>query len=73
MFLPRSPARTRRRRPAEPLGAERELAAQVDERVVALDREREMTTPSMSWCGSRSTSMWSLNVDGSPSSPLTAR
>ena len=33
----------------------------------------EMTTPSMSWCGSRSMSMWSLNVDGSPSSPLTTR
>ena len=33
----------------------------------------EITTPSISWCGSRSTSMWSLNVDGSPSSPFTAR
>ena len=32
-----------------------------------------MITPSMIWCGSPSTSMWSLNVEGSPSSPLTAR
>src|SRR3954469_9342762 len=33
----------------------------------------EMITPSINWCGSPSTSMWSLKVDGSPSSPLTAR
>ena len=32
-----------------------------------------MITPSSNWCGSPSTSMWSLNVDGSPSSPFTAR
>ncbi len=29
--------------------------------------------PSSSWCGSRSMSMWSLNVHGSPSSALTHR
>src|SRR4051794_33258836 len=32
-----------------------------------------ITIPSISWCGSRSTSMRSLNVDGSPSSALTTR
>ena len=40
---------------------------------IAIASYAVMTMPSMSWCGSRSTSMWSLNVDGSPSSPFTAR